>query len=418
MIRIIRSRLGWRRPPSMAVCPGRVMSMDTLSALIADRRLVADLEANRHLGSPMDAVLQVVSADGFVLAQNDDAVGRDPRIIFEAPARGTYIVRLFAFPSTPDQKDSVRRGRRLHLSSHAYDRWLLRARLPARRLARQPDSVDRDRSQHPRIRPRSNCLPPNEKHDVFSLFHPALPGNTKVRRVTGNSVVEVEPNDLAQPQELSDRDSISGTIDPPGDRDVFRINLKKGEKHMFSLESRTLGLPLDAVLQVLDADGKTLAETDDVGNSRDPELAFTPPADGKYRVVVRDFNGRGGPQYAYLLRALVPEPDFTLSLSADKFDVSLRQEDECRREHRSQIWVYRHDRRDGRGSARRRGGDDCPITTVRCLGKVGDARNPGRYAVPTRDRFGSSEDRPTASHGHGLPVLKFQGLKPKRIALG
>ena len=167
-------------------------------------------------------------------------------------------------------------------------------------------------------------------------FIPVLPGNTKVRRVTGNSVVEVEPNDLAQPQELSDRDSISGRIDPPGERDVFRINLKKGEKHVFSLESRTLGLPLDAVLQVLDADGKTLAETDDVGKSRDPELTFTPPADGKYRVVVRDLNGRGGPHYAYLFRALVPEPDFTLSLSADKFDVGLGQEDGYCRENRSQ----------------------------------------------------------------------------------
>ena len=66
------------------------------------QRLVADLEANRHLGSPMDAVLQVVSPAGFVLAQNDDAVGRDPRIVFEAPARGTFVIRLFAFPSKPD----------------------------------------------------------------------------------------------------------------------------------------------------------------------------------------------------------------------------------------------------------------------------------------------------------------------------
>ena len=64
--------------------------------------LVADLEANRHLGSPMDAVLQVVSAIGFVLDQNDDTIGRDPRIVFEAPADGDYIVRLFAFPATPD----------------------------------------------------------------------------------------------------------------------------------------------------------------------------------------------------------------------------------------------------------------------------------------------------------------------------
>ncbi len=282
--------------------------------------LVADLEANRHLGSPMDAVLQVVSAAGFVLAQNDDAVGRDSRIIFEAPARGTYIVRLFAFPSTPDQRIRFAGGDafiyRLTLTTGGF----LEHVFP---LAVSYDSPTQLTAMGPNIpeSDRALTVAPNEKDDVFSLFHRALPGNATVRRVTGNSVVEVEPNDLEQPQELSDGDSMSGRIDPAGERDVFRIQLEKGEKRVFSLESRTLGLPLDAVLQVLDADGKTLAETDDVGNSRDPELTFTPPADGKYHVVVRDLNGRGGPDYAYLFRARIPEPDFTLSLSADKFDV-------------------------------------------------------------------------------------------------
>src|SRR5262249_50536920 len=64
--------------------------------------LVADLEANRHSGASRDAALQVVCDSGFVLAQNDDAVGRDPRIVFEAPTEGTYLVRVFAFPATPD----------------------------------------------------------------------------------------------------------------------------------------------------------------------------------------------------------------------------------------------------------------------------------------------------------------------------
>jgi len=285
------------------------------------QRLVADVEANRHLGSPMDAVLQVVSAAGFVLAQNDDAVGRDPRIIFEAPARGTYIVRLFAFPSTPDSRIRFAGGDafiyRLTLTTGGF----LEHVFPLAVSQDSPTPVTAIGSNIPESS-RALTIPPSEKHDVFSLFHPVLPGNTNVRRVTGKSVVEVEPNDLAQPQELSDGCSISGRIDPPGERDVFRINLKKGEKHVFSLESRALGLPLDAVLQVLDANGKTLAETDDVGDSRDPELAFTPPADGKYRVVVRDLNGRGGPHHAYLLRALAPEPDFTLSLSADRFEVT------------------------------------------------------------------------------------------------
>ena len=284
------------------------------------QKLVADLEASRHLGSPMDAVLQVVSAAGFVLAQNDDAVGRDPRIIFEAPAPGTYIVRLFAFPSTPDSRIRFAGGDafiyRLTLTTGGFVDHVFPLAVsqdsPTSLTAIGPNILERDRAL-------TICT--NEERDVFTLFHPRLPGNTNVRRVTGNSVVEVEPNDLAQPQELSDRDSISGRIDPPGERDVFRINLKKGEKHFFSLESRALGLPLDAVLQVLDADGKMLAETDDVGKSRDPELSFTPPADGKYRVVVSDLNGRGGPHFAYLLRVLVPEPDFNLSLSADRFEL-------------------------------------------------------------------------------------------------
>ena len=55
---------------------------------------------------------------------------------------------------------------------------------------------------------------------------------------------------------------------------------------------------------------------------RDPELAFTAPADGDYRVVVRDLNGRGGPRFAYLLRVIAPEPDFALTLAADRFDVT------------------------------------------------------------------------------------------------
>ena len=42
--------------------------------------LVASLEANRTLKSPMDGVLQIVSTDGFVLEQNNDWHGLDPAL--------------------------------------------------------------------------------------------------------------------------------------------------------------------------------------------------------------------------------------------------------------------------------------------------------------------------------------------------
>jgi hypothetical protein len=89
------------------------------------------------------------------------------------------------------------------------------------------------------------------------------------------------------------------------------------------VESRALGRPLDPVLRILDAGGKVLAETDDTGRgNRDLERSFTAPADGDYRLIIRDLYGRGGLRFAYLLSVLEPRPDFALSLTADRFDLT------------------------------------------------------------------------------------------------
>jgi hypothetical protein len=40
--------------------------------------------------------------EAFVAAQNHDAVGLDPQLVFAAPKDGRYLVRLFAFPSEPN----------------------------------------------------------------------------------------------------------------------------------------------------------------------------------------------------------------------------------------------------------------------------------------------------------------------------
>ena len=63
---------------------------------------MADVLANQVLKSPMDAVLQIASAEGFLLAQADDSPGLDPRLVFTAPEAGDYFVRIFAFPETPN----------------------------------------------------------------------------------------------------------------------------------------------------------------------------------------------------------------------------------------------------------------------------------------------------------------------------
>lgn len=291
--------------------------------LESGQTLAADVEANRHLGSPMDAVLQVVSTDGFVLEQNDDAVGRDPRILFKAPAAGTYVVRVFAFPAEPDS------GIRFSGS----DAYIYRLTLTtggfiehAFPLALAPESSAEIRAVGPNI-PESEAVldvtPADDPTGPLILTHPALAGGAEVRRVEGPATVEVEPNDPDSAQELPDLGWVSGRIDPPGDRDVYRISLKKGDQRRIQVDSRELGLPLDAVIQVLDADGKALVENDDAGRrSRDPSLTFTAPADGDFRIVVGDLYGRGGPNHAYLLGLTVPEADFTASLATDVFTLT------------------------------------------------------------------------------------------------
>ncbi|HVX15550.1 MAG TPA: PPC domain-containing protein [Pirellulales bacterium] len=70
-------------------------------SLKQNQTLVAAVTANGTLGSPMDSVLQVVMPRGSVLDQNDDERGLDSLLAFEAPADGTYLVRIFAFPAAP-----------------------------------------------------------------------------------------------------------------------------------------------------------------------------------------------------------------------------------------------------------------------------------------------------------------------------
>lgn len=289
------------------------------------QRLVADLEANRHLGSPMDAVLQVVSPAGSVVSQNDDTVGRDPRIAFDVPTGGVYIVRVFAFPATPDSSIRFAGGSayiyRLTLATGGF----LEHVFPLAVSGDGPASVAAIGSNlaasHAAL-----SVPRDDRRERVPVFDPYWGGIADVRRIAGTALIEHEPNDPARPQVIPDHCAVSARIDPPGDRDVFQVRLEKAEKYVVRVESRELGLPLDAVLRVQDEAGKVLSESDDVGDSRDPQLTFSPPADGAYRVTVRDLHGRGGPPYAYLLRVFRPEPDFTLSLTTDKFDVASGKE--------------------------------------------------------------------------------------------
>jgi hypothetical protein len=252
--------------------------------------LVASLEANQTLGSPMDAVLQVVSEKGFVLAESNDERGLDPQLAFAAPTDGRYVVRTFAFPGTPDASVQFAGG----------EQFVYRLTLTTAGFADHAFPLAISRAAPGRVELVGWNLPAAAK------AVPVTPGDGPEAMAFHPEVANTPPI------------TVSGRLDPGG-VDVFTFEAKKGEQFLFQVESRSLGSPLDAVLRLTDAAGKELARVDDTGNRRDPELSFKAPRDGAYRVEVSDLHSEGGPRYAYRLRALRPGPDYDLTLKDDRF---------------------------------------------------------------------------------------------------
>jgi hypothetical protein len=58
---------------------------------VKDQAIIFEIEARRY-GSALDSFLSVVDANGKELASNDDAVGKDSRLVWTAPADGSYAV--------------------------------------------------------------------------------------------------------------------------------------------------------------------------------------------------------------------------------------------------------------------------------------------------------------------------------------
>lgn len=289
--------------------------------------LVAAVDANRFLASPMDAVLQIASSEGFVLAQNDDDRGMDPLATLEVPADGTFLVRIFAFPATADSSINFAGGDtyvyRLTVTTGGY----LDHGYPLAVARSDPGQVEAHGWNVPPDAQRLE-VQTDATRETASLLHPLLANATDVRVVSHPARVEQEPNDREHPQPITIPTTLTGRIAPAGDRDVFEFAARKGQALSFNIESRTLGTPLDPVLRVTDATGQTLGEMDDAGSgrrstqSRDPQLNFTPPADGTYHLIVRDLYGHGGERFVYRLTAAVPEPDFQLTMTADRFTLT------------------------------------------------------------------------------------------------
>lgn len=93
--------------------------------------------------------------------------------------------------------------------------------------------------------------------------------------------------------------TINGRIFPRADVDLWAFPLKKGQTVTCEVQASRLGSPLDARLEILDEQGKRLAESEP--QAGDPRLRFTARGDGTYQVRIYDVNFQGSQAHVYRL---------------------------------------------------------------------------------------------------------------------
>lgn len=325
----------------------------------AGQRVLIECRA-RPLDSRLDAALAVFDASGHELARKYDGSLHDTMLDFTAPADGAYAIKVHDFVyaggdeyayrlsvSTKPRVDFVFPPAGIAGTKATYQ--VYGRNLPGGKLAEgvkidgKPLEVVSAEIELPagaaaESLPAARLIEPAESGIDAFAYRLSTPQGAAEPALIGFAsapiVVEQEPNnEAAGAQKVSVPCECEGQFYPQGDQDWFAFEAKRGDKYVIEVISQRQGAIADPFLLVeqvtTDKEGKQQAKElkseDDVGdlvggpdyNARhdDPVYRFTAPADGVYRVLVRDlyFGSRGDPRFVYRLAIRPEQPDFRLA---------------------------------------------------------------------------------------------------------
>lgn len=275
------------------------------------QRIAAELEGLRLGNTFFDPYLAILNSARFELARSDDAalLNQDCLVSIVAPEDGKYIVQV---------RESAYGGSgacnyRLHVGNFPRPTAIYPAggkpgeQLNVRYIGDAAGDLN-----------AQVTLPAAEK-ESFGLFAQDAGGQSPsanfVRVVDLTNALENEPNDTFQQSTttgLAGPLALNGIIEKPGDIDFFKFAAKQGEQYDVRVYARNvLRSPLDAVLQIYNAQGGVIAGNDDSGGP-DSYLRFGVPADGEYVISVNDHLRAGGPGYVYRVELAAVKPSLTM----------------------------------------------------------------------------------------------------------
>jgi len=275
--------------------------------------LIVSVRANSILKSPMDGVIQLCDSKGFVLAQQDDEKGLDPQLVHSITEDGDYHIRIFAFPEKPNSSIQFSGAETYVYRMTATVGPFIDHVMP---LA-LPKNSESQVQLHGWNLQQKQFLVNGKGDDWLTLGRQGVAGDFSLPMVEQGSVVIDNNKD---PIEATIPIDVCGTIATGGDEHSIVFEAKKSEKLNIKVRSQVLGFVLDPVITIYSMDGTKLKELDDASKQRDPELVWTVPSDGKFRVGVKDLFGDAGLRFSYRLTVSRSIPDFQVGVKTDVFE--------------------------------------------------------------------------------------------------
>ncbi len=319
------------------------------------QRIIATCLA-RRIDSRLTATLEVYDSNGRRLGFGRDNVRRDPLVDISLPADGTYFVKLYdsVYGGGNEYTYRLSVGTAPHIDfvipisglPGSTGKYTLYGRnlpggvsagvtLDGRPLEKLEVSISLPQ-EGSTLQSIDHLTPVESGIDAISYVHQSPSGNSNpvlIYLATAPVVVEHEPNDHpAQSQNISVPAEFVGQFQAVGDEDYVNFEAKSQEIYYIEVFGQRCGTtvdPLFVLYQITKNDAgveqvKQLTRQDDNGenlagnlfdtNTDDPIYRFQIPADGTYRIVLRDnyFETRGSPNLVYRLSIRKEQPDFRL----------------------------------------------------------------------------------------------------------
>lgn len=315
------------------------------------QRVIVDCLATR-LDSTLDGTLTLSNTAGKLLAANSDYFGADPFLDFVAPEDGEYLVKFHdltfnggapyrlvisdrphvenVFPRAITSGQSATLtvlGRNLGSGSKKSVALIHEAPLDEIALSvTAPSDLLELGSYRFLEHPTDHAFLPTAGTCTLTGFQvrPELPGVgaslTAHRMLVVNQpvMIEAEPNnDFDKPQLISLPAIVCGRFDQPRDADWFEVTVPENGQYAVEVYSERISGRADPVIVAFDEKRNRVGEFDDFGHRqqafdghlRDPVGMLSLNKDHKYRVLVQERYGRGGPRYQYVLALRKPQPD-------------------------------------------------------------------------------------------------------------